>query len=67
MDGQHVVVACKLAELEYMIGLIDESDYESVFAQKRARFIVYDDSTLYIKTSVRINAREFERDFYTIV
>ena len=36
VDGQYVVAACKRAKLEYRTGLIDESEYESVFAQRKA-------------------------------
>ena len=64
VDGQHVVAAYKQAKLEYKIGLMDENEYKSVFAQRKAQFVVYDDPTVYIEASVQINAQEFERNFY---
>ena len=45
--------------------MLTNEEYPNVFSVRRAKFLVYNDSRLYIDASVRINAKEFERQFYT--
>ena len=65
VDGQHIVQACMEAKIECDAGLLSEEEYREVFAVRKAKFVVYKDPHLYIDASVRINAKEFERQFYT--
>jgi hypothetical protein len=39
--------------------------YNRSYAKHKARVIMFNQSQVYIEASVRINAKEFERDFYT--
>ena len=39
--------------------------YNRSYAKHKARVIMFNQSQLYIEASIRINAKEFERDFYT--
>ena len=39
--------------------------YNRSYAKHKAKVIMFNQSQLYIKASMRINAKEFERDFYT--
>jgi hypothetical protein len=42
-----------------------EEEFKSRFVRHRAKFIVFNNPKLYIEASVRINAKEFEREFYS--
>jgi hypothetical protein len=39
--------------------------YHIRYAKHRAKVIIFNEPQVYIEASVRINAKEFERDFYT--
>ena len=39
--------------------------YNRSYAKHKARVIIFNQPQVYIKASVRINAKKFERDFYT--
>ena len=39
--------------------------YNRSYAKHKARVIMFNQPQMYIKASIRINAKEFERDFYT--
>ena len=39
--------------------------YNRSYAKHKVRVIIFNQPQVYIKASVRINAKEFERDFYT--
>jgi hypothetical protein len=65
VDGQHIVAACRLAKLQEQAGLISEEEFRTYFAKRRTKFIVFNNPNLYIEASVRINAKEFEREFYS--
>jgi hypothetical protein len=65
VDGQHIVAACRLAKVQEQAGLILEEEFRTRFAKRRAKFIVFNNPKLYIEASVRINAKEFEREFYS--
>ena len=41
--------------------------YNKSYAKHKARIIMFNQPQVYIKASMRINAKEFERDFYTIL
>lgn len=65
IDGQHIVAACKQAQLEHAMGLMSDNEFDTKYATRKARFMVFDNPRFYIEASVRINAKEFERKFYT--
>jgi len=65
VDGQHIVAACKQAQMEERNGLMSTEAFNKTYAQWKAQFIVFNNPQLYIEASVRINAKEFERRFYT--
>jgi hypothetical protein len=65
IDGQHIVAACKQAQLEHAMGLMSDNEFDTKYATRKARFMVFDNPRFYIEASVRINAKEFERQFYT--
>ena len=65
MDGQHIVAACHLAKEDFLQGRMTAEVYNRSYAKHKARVIMFNQPQLYIKASVRINAKEFERDFYT--
>ena len=65
VDGQHIVQTCREAKIEHEAGLLPHEEYGKVFFVRRAKFLVYNDSCLYIDALMRINANEFERHFYT--
>ena len=64
VDGQHIVAACRLAEVEEQAGLISEEEFRTRFVRRRAKFIVFNNPNLYIVASVRMNAKESKREFY---
>jgi hypothetical protein len=64
-NGQHIVAACQLAKVQEQAGLILEEEFKTRFIKCRAKFIVFNNLNLYIEASVRINAKEFEREFYS--
>jgi hypothetical protein len=39
--------------------------YNRSYAKYKARAIIFNQPQVYIEVSVKINAKEFERDFYT--
>ena len=47
------------------MGLLSDKDFLSRYVQWKAKFIVFDNPKLYIEASIMINAKEFERKFYT--
>jgi hypothetical protein len=65
MDGQHIVVACLRAQRENEEGVMSDEELRTKFARRKAKFIVFNNPKLYIEASVKINAKEFEREFYT--
>jgi hypothetical protein len=67
VDGQHIVAACEQAQRENQLGLLSDEDFLTRYTQRKAKFIVFNNPKLYIEASVRINAREFERTFYTMI
>jgi hypothetical protein len=44
---------------------MSDEEFRTKFAQRKAKFIVFNNPKLYIEASVRINEKEFEREFYT--
>ena len=65
VDGQHIVAACHLAKEDFPQGRMSAEVYNRSYAKHKARVIMFNQPQLYIEASVRINAKEFERDFYT--
>ena len=65
VDGQHIVAACAQAQRENEVGLLSDEDFFTRYTWQKAKFIVFDNPKLYIEASVMINAKEFERKFYT--
>ena len=65
VDGQHIIAACHLAKEDFLHGRMTAEVYNRSYAKHKARVIMFNQSQLYIEASVRINAKEFERDFYT--
>jgi hypothetical protein len=56
VDGQHIIVACAQARRDNEVGLLLDEDFLARYAQRKAKFIVFDNPKLYIEASVRINA-----------
>jgi hypothetical protein len=65
VDGQHIVAACHLAKEDFLQGRMTTEVYNRNYAKHKARVIMFNQPQVYIEASVRINAKEFERDFYT--
>jgi hypothetical protein len=65
VDGQHIVAACHLAKEDFLQGRMTTDVYNMSYAKHKARVIMFNQPQVYIEASVRINAKEFERDFYT--
>jgi hypothetical protein len=65
MDGQPIVAACHLAKEDFLQGRMTTEVYNRSYAKHKARVIMFNQPQVYIEASVRINAKEFERDFYT--
>jgi hypothetical protein len=65
VDGHHIVAAYQLAKVQEQAGLILEEEFRTRFAKRREKFIVFNNPNLYLEASVRINAKEFEREFYS--
>jgi hypothetical protein len=65
VDGQHIVAACHLAKEDFLQGRMTMEVYNRSHAKHKARVIMFNQPHMYIEASVRINAKEFERDFYT--
>jgi hypothetical protein len=65
VDGQHIVATCHLAKEDFLQGRMTKEVYNRSYAKHKARVIMFNQPQVYIKASVRINAKEFERDFYT--
>ena len=65
VDGQHIVAACHLAKEDFLQGRMTAEVYNRSYAKHKARVIMFNQPHLYIVASVRINEKEFERDFYT--
>jgi hypothetical protein len=65
VDGQHIVAACHLAKEDFLQGRISTEVYNRSYAKHKARVIMFNQPQVYIEASVRINAKEFERNFYT--
>jgi hypothetical protein len=42
-----------------------EEEFRTRFAKRRAKFNVFNNPNLYTEASVMINAKEFEREFYS--
>jgi hypothetical protein len=67
MDGQHIVAACLQAQRKNEEGVLSNEEFMTKFAQRKAKFIVFNNPKLYIEASVMINAKEFEREFYSMM
>jgi hypothetical protein len=67
VDGQHIVAACLQVQRENRVGLMSDEEFMTKYTQHKAKFIVFNKPKLYIEASVRINAKEFERKFYTMM
>jgi hypothetical protein len=65
VDGQHIVAACHLAKEDFLQGRMSTEVYNKSYAKHKARVIMFNQLQVYIEASVRINTKEFERDFYT--
>jgi hypothetical protein len=65
VDGQHIVAAYHLAKEDFLQGRMSMEVYNMSYAKHKARVIMFNQPQVYIEASVRINAKEFERDFYT--
>jgi hypothetical protein len=65
VDGQHIVAACHLAKEDFLQEKMTTDVYNRSYAKHKARVIMFNQSQVYIEASVRINAKEFKRDFYT--
>jgi hypothetical protein len=65
VDGQHIVVACHLAKEDFLQGRMTTEVYNRSYAKHKARVIMFNQPQVYIEASRKINAKEFERDFYT--
>jgi hypothetical protein len=65
MDGQHIIATCHLAKEDFLQGRMTTKVYNRSYAKHKARVIIFNQPQVYIKAPVRINAKEFERDFYT--
>jgi hypothetical protein len=65
VDGQHIVATCVQARKENQLGLLSDENFLTRYAWRKAKFIVFNNPKLYIEASVTINAKEFERIFYT--
>jgi hypothetical protein len=65
VDGQHIVAAYHLAKEDFLQGRMTTEVYNRSYAKHKARVIMFNQPQVYIEASVRINAKEFERDFYT--
>jgi hypothetical protein len=65
VDGQHIVAACHLAKEDFLQGRMTTKVYNRSYAKHKARVIMFNQPQMYIEASMRINAKEFERDFYT--
>jgi hypothetical protein len=65
VDGQHILTACHLAKEDFLQGRMTMEVYNKSYAKHKARVIMFNQPQMYIEASVRINAKEFEREFYT--
>ena len=65
VDGQHIVAACHLAKENFIQGRMTSEVYNRSYAKHKARVIIFNQLQVYIEAFVRINTKEFERDFYT--
>ena len=65
VDGQHNVAAYHLAKEDFLQGRMTIEVYNRNYAKHKAKVIMFNQPQVYIEASVRINAKEFERDFYT--
>jgi hypothetical protein len=65
VDGQHIVAVCHLVKEDFLQGRMTTEVYNRSYAKHKARVIMFKQPQVYIEASVRINAKEFERDFYT--
>jgi hypothetical protein len=65
VDGQHIITACHLAKEDFLHERMTTEVYNRSYAKHKARVIMFNQPQVYIEASVRINAKEFERDFYT--
>ena len=46
-------------------GKMSDEEYRERFAERKAKFVVYNNPQFYIEASVKINAREFDLTFFT--
>ena len=65
MDGQHIIAACHLAKEDFLQERMTTEVYNKSYAKYKTRVIMFNQLQVYIKASVRINAKEFKRDFYS--
>ena len=65
LDGQHIVASCHLVKVDFLQGRMTTKIYNRSYAKHKARIIMFNQPQVYIEASVRINTKEFERDFYT--
>ena len=65
VDGQHIVATCYLAKEDFLHRRMTTEIYNKSYAKYKARVIIFNHPQVYIKASVKINAKEFKRDFYT--
>ena len=65
VDGQHIVAGCHLVKEDFLQGKMTAEVYNRSYTKHKARAIMFNQPSVYIEASVTINAKEFERDFYT--
>ena len=64
MDGQYIVVACYMVKDDFLQGRMTTEIYNKNYAKHKARVIMFNQPQVCIEAFVRINMKEFERDFY---
>ena len=67
VDGHYIVAACYLAKEDFLQGRMTAEVYNKSYTKHKARIIMFNQPQVYIEASMRINAKEFEKDFYTII
>jgi hypothetical protein len=65
VDGQYIVATCHLTKKDFLQGRMTTEVYNRSYAKHKARVIMFNQLQVYIEASMRINVKEFERDFYT--
>ena len=67
VNRQYIVAACVQAQKKNEVELLSDEDFLTIYIWQKAKFIVFDNPKLYIEALVRINTKEFERKFYTLM